>query len=376
MKKEIILIAMAIALLTITGCDPITDDIDNNGNVQNNDNVADNDTTDNRVDNSDDQSSAQWLIPKGDVFDGGPGKDGIPALLDPHLVSSETLNFLTDADLVVGIRIGDKARAYPHSILDWHEIANDNIDDAYFSIIYCPLTGTGMAWNRELKGGLTTFGVSGLLYNSNIIPYDRATDSNWSQMRLDCVGGKLITTKAVLFPVVETTWQTWMELYPDSDVVSTRTGYERPYGKYPYGDYKTNNDYILFPVSNSDSRVPNKERVHGVIGKNVTAIYRFGHFPDEIRVVSDVLGDRRIVVVGSEQKNFIVSFYSDESASVIYRGVQNQFPTVFEDNNGNSYDIFGEAINGPLKGQRLIPTDSYIGFWFAWAAFYPDLEIR
>ena len=125
----------------------------------------------------------EWLIPEGLVRDGGPGKDGIPAISDPKFTQASAVDYLKDEDLVIGLKYNEEIKVYPHIILDWHEIVNDEIDEFAFALTYCPLTGTAINWNRKLNGITTTFGVSGLLYNSNLIPYDRETDSNWSQMQ-------------------------------------------------------------------------------------------------------------------------------------------------------------------------------------------------
>ena len=115
-----------------------------------------------------------WLIPNNQVFDGGPGKDGIPALVNPPMFDASQAIYLSDNDLVIGYKVGNDARAYPHKILDWHEIINDDINGKPVAIIYCPLTGTAIAWSRFIEGSVSTFGVSGLLYNTNLMPYDRA----------------------------------------------------------------------------------------------------------------------------------------------------------------------------------------------------------
>jgi len=171
-----------------------------------------------------------WLIPVDQVFDGGPGKDGIPALLNPPVGSLSSINYLSGNDLIIGVGIGDSFRAYPHTILDWHEIINDQIGESFYAVTYCPLTGSGIGWNRRIQDQVTTFGVSGLLYNSNLIPYDRATNSNWSQMSLQSVNGQNIGRKADLVSVIETTWKT---MYPESEVVTDQTGHSKPYGVYP-----------------------------------------------------------------------------------------------------------------------------------------------
>ncbi|MEM9937151.1 MAG: DUF3179 domain-containing protein, partial [Bacteroidota bacterium] len=189
-----------------------------------------------------------WLIPQELVFDGGPGKDGIPSIDNPAFISVNEVDFLDDNDLIIGFREGDVVRGYPHPILDWHEIVNDEVGNTKIALTYCPLTGTASGWNRVINGTETTFGVSGLLYNTNLIPYDRNTDSNWSQMRLDCVQGTLRGTAVDLLPVLETSWSTWKKLYPTAEVLSTNTGFSRNYSRYPYGDYRTNDNNLIFPV--------------------------------------------------------------------------------------------------------------------------------
>jgi hypothetical protein len=229
-----------------------------------------------------DQTPApEWLIPTDFVFQGA-GRDAIPSLDVPafiHAVETETeMFFVDDDDLIIGISSGDHQRSYPHKILDWHEIVNDQIDDEVFSVIYCPLTGTGTIWNRVFDGGLNTFGVSGLLYNSNIIPYDRETESLWTQIDEKCINGSLIGEKPERLRFIETSWYTWSSMFPESDVLSDQTGFDRNYSVYPYGDYKTNHNFIGFPISYNDDRLPSKERVHCIIIDGQAKAYRFASF--------------------------------------------------------------------------------------------------
>lgn len=319
----------------------------------------------------------EWLIPKDEVRDGGPGKDGIPALENPSFTTPANASYLLKNDLVLGYVSDNIAKAYPHSILDWHEIINDNINGTTLAITYCPLTGTGIGWDRLINGSVTTFGVSGLLYNSNLIPYDRASNSNWSQMRLDCVNGDLLGTKVSTYQLVETSWETWQEMYPNTTVVSENTGYGRNYGSYPYGDYKTNHSKIIFPVNNTDSRLPNKERVHGIlIGKNAK-VYSINLFSDTTLVIEDNFNSVAVIVVGNKTKNFIVSFERMLSNGNLlsFEAVQDSLPIILKDNEGTRWDIFGYGVSGVRMGERLSSPTSFIGYWFSWAAFYPDVEI-
>jgi len=318
-----------------------------------------------------------WSIPLDEVFDGGPGKDGIPALTEPANISAGDADYLSDDELVIGFVYGDEARAYPHQILDWHEIINDQVGEVNIALTYCPLTGTGIGWNREIDGEVTTFGVSGLLYNSNLIPYDRKTDSNWSQIRLDCVNGKLRGKVAETFPLVETTWKTWKEMYPSTTVISQETGHNRNYGRYPYGNYRTAHDYLIFPVANEDDRFPNKERVLGILHSGSVRVYSFSSLGDKVSVILDELNGEDLVIIGNQEDNFMVAFINDpgDGFTLSFSPVQGQYPVVMTDGEGNLWDVNGRAVSGPRKDTRLEAPPSFIGYWFSFAAFYPDLTI-
>ncbi len=322
--------------------------------------------------------SSEWSIPSAEVFDGGPGKDGIPALNNPTMISANEASYLSDNDLVLGYKVGNDVRAYPHVILDWHEIINDEVGGKAIAMIYCPLTGTGTLWDRTINGTVTTFGVSGLLYNSNIIPYDRLTNSNWSQIRLDCVNGSLRGTAAETFHTVETTWKTWRTMFPDTKVVSINTGFSRNYGSYPYGDYRTNHSRFIFPYTPEDNRIPNKERVLGVLIDGKPRVFRLGSFSDGIKVEEETFNGTELVIVGSEEHKFLTAFERHAEDGTLL-SFEVSAPTissvVLQDNEGNAWNVFGEAVSGPRTGQKLKTVVSFIGYWFSWGAFYPQAEI-
>lgn len=322
--------------------------------------------------------SGEWLIPVNQVFDGGPGRDGIPALDNPDMVEASEAGFLIDPELVLGYFDGENAVAYPHQILDWHEIANDRLNEFPFAITYCPLTGTGIGWNSTVGGSELNFGVSGLLYNNNLVPFDRNTRSNWSQMRLDCVNGSFSGTEIETFQLVETRWVTWKEMYPNTKVMSTNTGIDRPYGTYPYGDYRINENNLLFPLSIDDRRLNRKERVHGIIVDQEAKVYRFESFSSSgVSLINDKINNEEVVVVGDQGRNFIASFYrslNEGEAPLVFSAIDEN-NIVLKDNLGNKWDIFGHAVEGPDKGKRLRSTKSYMGFWFSWGTFYPNAQI-
>ncbi len=320
--------------------------------------------------------NGNWIIPENEVLNGGPGKDGIPAIGNPELINASDATYLENSELIMGWVENGEARAYPHEILDWHEIINDKVGNHAFAITYCPLTGTGIGWEAAIDGVNTTFGVSGLLYNSNLIPYDRKTDSNWSQLGLDCVEGELAGRQIETFNTVETTWKTWETMYPNTKVVSRNTGYNRDYDRYPYNNYRTD-EALLFPVNNSDARIHQKERVHGILINNKAKAYQFTPFQNGVTAIQDVFEGSDIVIVGSEPQNFIVSFYRqlEDGTTLDFTAIDNDSATILQDNEGNEWDIFGNAVSGTRVGQKLIPTTSFIGYWFSFPAFYGDVEV-
>lgn len=223
--------------------------------------------------------SGAWLVPIRKVFDSGPGKDGIPALENPEMITSEAATFLAGEKSVAGVLINGEARAYPLLIMEHHEIANVEIGGRAVSVTFCPLTYSSIGWDRTLNGTTTTFGVSGFLYKNNLVPYDRLTDSNWSQMLNLSVNGDLISREIETFQVVETKWSTWKRMYPETLVLSTNTGFNRNYGPHLYGNYETSDNNILFPITNDDFRLPRKDRLHGIIVNSQVKTYPFTSFP-------------------------------------------------------------------------------------------------
>ena len=323
-------------------------------------------------------NSDEWMIPENEVFDGGPGKDGIPSVDSPNFSVAETVNFVSPDALVVAVNYNGVTKAYPHVILDWHEIVNDKVGDVSLALTYCPLTGTGIGWDRNINGTETTFGVSGLLYNANLLPYDRATDSYWSQMRHDCVKGDLVGTTINTHHVVEMSFGTFQEMYPDGLVMNTNTGFSRSYGQYPYGSYRTSSQ-LIFPVQVDDTRLHRKERVLGVIIEEQVQAFSFEKFPgSNITVIENNFANTDLVVVGSTTKNFMTAYNRQLADGTIlsFEAVQDQFPVVMTDNEGTEWDAFGFAVNGPRKGETLAAPLNYIGYWFSWSTFNEGLDLN
>lgn len=315
------------------------------------------------------------------IESGGPGPDGIASIDNPLFTQNFDTQAISANTMVVGVKLGDDVRAYSHTVLDWHEIVNDQfvIDGQQepVSINYCPLTGSAMLWKGNMASSDPTFGTSGKLYNSNLVMYDRETGSFWSQMLEQGINSAERLTVPDRLQVVETTWGTWQEMYPQTTLMTKETGFNRPYGVYPYGGFKTNNT-LLFNVNNAgDSRLHRKERVLGINVGTSSKVYPISSFGSSLTVLNDTVGDMNVVATGSSSQNFAVIFNRQlEDCTVLdFSAVQDQLPVVMVDNEGNQWDVFGTAVSGPRAGTQLEKTNSYIAYWFAWTAFFPNAAI-
>ncbi len=314
---------------------------------------------------------AEWLIDMEYVRQGCfSGKDCIPSLQNPKKSSIDgaNLGFLDDQDLVVGIWNGQEYVAYPHPILDWHEIANET----NYTISYCPLTGSAIHF--EANG---EFGVSGLLYNNNLIMYDRNSDSFWPQMFLKSASGDRQGDPLKLKPILETTWYNWKKLFPNSKVVNSNTGFSREYNFYPYGQYKTCNsnncrDFIYFPLVALDDRLPAKERVLSLITDNRQKAYPIRNF-NQPTILNETIDGKKYVVVLSGIDNIAVAFQTDHTLSIDKWDITGG-SIILKNSSGKRWNILGHSISSgttDLKAAR-----AYIAYWFAQAAFYPQTKIH
>lgn len=193
------------------------------------------------------------LIPVDLILSGGPTSDGIPAIDHPRFVEADKVRFLSNDSLVLGLDFTGMSKAYPINILNWHEVVNDRFNTEPVVITFCPLCNSGMAFSASIKGKAHTFGVSGLLYNSDVLLFDRQTRSLWSQLMTLAISGTHKGKRLVSLPVLHTTWQDWKTRHPDTLVLTTETGFRRDYSNNPYGEY-LDNSLLMFPVTDSSQR--------------------------------------------------------------------------------------------------------------------------
>jgi hypothetical protein len=322
------------------------------------------------------------IIPTSEVFDGGPGPDGIPPIESPIFTQDLSSAGFGDFELVAGVKIDDEIRAYPHNILNWHEVINDqfifNGISERATVSYCPLTGSAMLWKAFIEPANKTFGTSGLLYNSNLIMYDRGTTSFWSQMLEQSVAGPEIQRIPDRLQLIETSWGTWKAMYPGTKLLTENTGFSRDYDAYPYDTFREDNN-LLWPTNNSDdNRLHKKERVLGINVGNSSKVYPISNFAGNIEVINEKVGDMEVVVTGSAGFNFgaVYNRELEDCTMLTFEAVPNKLPVVMKDNEGNEWDVFGIAVTGARTGEQLQKTNSYIAYWYAWTAFFPGADIH
>ena len=329
--------------------------------------VSTNSTSDN-----DSNGDSSWLIPEDQIFVGA-GRDDIPSIDNPAFIATADVDFLEDDERIIGIKIGDKIRGYPHQILNYHEIVNDKVDNTAFALTFCPLTGSGVAWDRTIDGTETTFGVSGLIHKNNLIAYDRATNSNWSQMKEMSVNGANIGKKAESYQIIEMNWGAWKSIFPEAQVLTGETGFNRNYTSYPYGrNYHKDDNNIVFPIHREDDRLNRKTLAHGVLYESDLHVFPIEFFPDSTIVFNRNVAGQEIVIAGNSAQHFATSFSSiaKDGTQLNFSPAESGPPALMQDQEGNSWNYFGEAISGPREGEKLDAILSYNAYWFAWADFF------
>ena len=323
-------------------------------------------------------------LDKAFLADGGVGRDGIPSLTDPPFAAlddSVMTGYLTDNDRVIGVQAGGEWLAIPHNVMYRHEIVNLNRGSEQIVVTYCPLTGSALAFDRTPLGG-AEFGVSGILYQANLIMYDRsADDSLWPQMAGVAGCGPRAGQSLVRLQVVEMTWGGWKELFPGSKVVEVDLGEVERYSYNPYGasyEHPANSSYLGFPISSNDGRRPPKERVLGFPADQAQSPLAFPFGAMEAR------GEVWFAEFEYKGAPAVVLWDAARGAALparpSARGQRLTFDirdgAIVDNETGSTWSVAGRAMSGPLTGERLAPIpEAYIAFWRPWVAYHPGTEL-
>ena len=302
-------------------------------------------------------------------------RDVIPPLDAPKYDDVSGGDWLDDDDLVLGYESASgEAWAYPLKILNFHEIVNDTLDGIPVLITYCPLCRSGIVYDRRLEGTLLSFGNSSALYESDLVMFDRETDSFWWQVAGEAIVGTLTGKRLTTLPAVTATWGEWKALHPDTRVLSRDTGFDRPYERDPFSDYAelVNSGRFRFPVSErGDDRLSPADEVLGVVIDGSSIAYPLRRLGDA--AVNDVVAGEQVVVFSSSDGPSGSVFRSQATGrDLTFRFDGSGY---FDEQTGSEWDLSGRAVAGPLKGERLEPLPSRYTFWFAYLAAFPDTEL-
>ena len=273
-------------------------------------------------------------IPLDEILSGGPPKDGIPSIDEPKFISiKEAREFLTDESPGLGVEIDGVARFYPYQILVWHELVNDTLNGRDILVSYCPLCLTGIVFDREIDGVVSEFGVSGKLWKSNLLMYNRTgngdTESLWSQVLGEGVLGPMTGAKLDIIPSDAVFFGKWREKHSNTEILSKDTGASRSYGADPYGGYYTD-DTVSFGATFNDDRLHQKEFVFGI----------------------EVNGKFKAYHTEALKEGISTDIFSGETITIVK-------------------DEFG-GVRMSIDGEEL----PYIGgFWFSWLAVHNDTDL-
>jgi len=328
-------------------------------------------------------------VPYSEILSGGPPRDGIPAIDDPQFVTvREADDWLEPVEPVVFVQIDDDARAYPIQVFIWHEIVNDVVAELPLVVTFCPLCNTAIAFERTVDGKVLDFGTTGRLRYSNLIMYDRQTESWWQQATGEAIIGDLTGTQLVFRPASIISWEDFKTNYPDGMVLSRDTGYNAPYGQNPYAGY---DDVRRSPFAYSGPETPGTLPAMAYvmtveIGEEAVA-YPYRELND-VFVVNDQVGGKELVVFWQEgtasalDETIIAGGRDIGSANAYLRELDGQTLTfkyedgrILDEQTGSEWDVLGQAVAGELAGAQLTPVIAINHFWFSWAAFKPETRV-
>lgn len=330
-------------------------------------------------------------VPLDEIVSGGPPKDGIPAIDNPAFVTvGDADKWLADHEPVVLLELNGDAKAYPLQILMWHEIVNDIAGGIPVSVTFCPLCNTAIAFDRRLDGRVLDFGTTGRLRHSDLVMYDRQTETWWQQATGEGIVGQYAGRMLEFISAPLISWKTFRATFPDGQVLSRRTGFRRDYGSNPYVRYDQRpSPMARFFDTRPDGRLPAMERVVAVELNGESVAYPFSSLRAR-RAVNDRIGGTRVVVLWAPgtasalDSRRIADGRDVGSSNVFHRVLDGRILTFDSDRNGafndretgSTWDIMGRAVAGRLAGKRLEPIVHGNHFWFAWGVFRPETRVE
>lgn len=333
---------------------------------------------------------SRHTVPYAEILSGGPPKDGIPAIDTSAFVSvSDADGWLRPTEAVARVVINGDARAYPVQVLTWHEIVNDRVGGVAVTVTYCPLCNTAIAFERMIDGRLLDFGTTGRLRYSNMIMYDRQSETWWQQGNGRGIAGEYAGRTLVQRPVSLIAWTDFKAAHPDGTVLSRQTGIQRSYGANPYAGYDSPDTRpFLYQGPETPAGLPALARVLALeIGGDAVA------FPYQAlsthRVLTDTVGGQPVVALWSAgtasplDAGQVADGRDVGAAAAFSRELDGRLldfaytnGAITDVQTGSTWNHLGRALAGPLKDRQLTELTAVNHFWFSWAAFHPATRVR
>ena len=330
-------------------------------------------------------------VPYDEFRSGGPPRDGIRPIDEPKFIDvAEAPDYMKDNEPVISLEINGEARAYPLAILVSHEIVNDELGGVPVTVTYCPLCNTAIAFHRTVNGMVLGFGTTGNLRNSDLVMWDRQTESWWQQITGEAVVGELTGAMLGFLPAPIVSWQDFREAFPDGQLLSRDSGRhnESYYDYAPYAGYDENLGSRPFLFGGDiDPRLQAMERVVALSVEDRDVAYPFALLAEH-PVINDSVNGQDLVVfyAGGTVSPFGGSQSRPQQvvgSTGVYEPIVDgrkltfrvQEEVIMDEETGSSWNILGQAVEGPLEGSQLTPVIHGNHFWFSWAAFNPDTEV-
>jgi hypothetical protein len=329
------------------------------------------------------------IVPFDQILSGGPPKDGIPAIDAPAFVSvGEADAWLKPNEAVALININGDARAYPVQILTWHEIVNDTVGGTPLAVTYCPLCNTAIAFERTFDGRVLDFGTTGRLRYSNLIMYDRQTETWWQQGTGEAIAGEYAGQRLTQRPMTLIAWSDFKAAFPAGKVLDRDTGFSRTYGRNPYIGYDNpNTQPFLYQGPQTPNLLPALARVFALNLNDDPIAFPYDALAQH-RVLTDVVGGEPVVVLWAPgaasalDAQQVADGREVGAAASFSRRLDGEVLAfvragdgIVDVQTGSRWDALGRAIDGPMKGKQLEEVVGTNHFWFSWAAFYPKTRV-
>ena len=334
------------------------------------------------------EGAPEPLVDLDEIRSGGPPPDGIPSIDDPSFLTAAEVDFLEENEPVLALTVDGDARAYPVQIMMWHEIVNDTVGGLPVAVTYCPLCNSAVVYDRRLDDRILEFGTSGLLLNSSLVMYDRQTETLWSHFTGAGIVGELTGEELDTLPAATVAWSTWRDANPDGLVLSRDTGFDRAYGRNPYPGYDDVNSQPFLFNGEVDGRYTAMTRIVGIERDGEALGVPLASLQETGVVESELAGDALVVFwtpgTASALDGFEVAEGDDVGATGVFIPDADGQTLTFSATEGgadqsfvdaetsSTWNVLGQAIDGPLAGTQLEALPHVDTFWFAWSAFQPD----